>query len=234
MPYRRTYKRKENPYKKRVRVYGRAGKQLYKDVMYLKSIVNAEPKYFQQGLIKQLDDNGTVDSLCNIAQGDGVNNRDGTSVLPRFLTIQASVKKNLNASAVDFETVKILIFRYWGEQTTSAPSVTIADILQDGDCLSFLNDDNTGKRKDRERRIELARSKFFTIDKVNRTSYTFKINIEVNGMSKQHKDHIKYRSNATEDPVSGGFYFLMISDVSNTDLYKSDLDFRSKLTFYDN
>lgn len=208
--------------------------RLSKDVMYLKSIMNSEPKYHLLQLGIGLDDAGRIDSLSNIPQGDTHIQRNANSVLPRYLSIQATFVKNVNASASDFETFKVIIFRYWGEATSAAPNVTPSEVLEQVSHKGFLNDDNTGKRRDRERRIEVHRSMYFTLDKIARTSKNVKINIKVNGPTKAVKDHIKFRSSTTEQPVSGGFYLLTITDNPDISSYKATLDWSSKLVFYDN
>ena len=129
-----------------------------------------------------------------------------------------------------------MLFRYWGEPTDTPTVPTAADLLVSTGTqfapMSQLNDNNTGRRGDRERRIEVLRNEICTLDKVADTSLFFDWNIEVNGPSVQNKEHIKFNSLATATPVSGGFYLLFISDQSvSTDMayYVS-----SRLVFYDN
>lgn len=228
MPKRKT---KENPYKKRVRVYGGAGRLLAKDLMYLKTVINSEMHHFTQPLTRDLDDVGTVEPLNIIAQGDGVINRTGTSILPRFQSINFYITKNL--AGPNHEAFRVIVFRYWGEASSVIPSVSVSEVLQDVNCLSFLNDDNTGSKGDRERRIEVHKSVLFTLDNVATTSRTFKWNITVNGLAKNIKDHIKYRSSNEEQPISGGFYMLIISDNSSF-ANKSEINLNAKINFYDN
>ena len=71
MPYRR--RRKRGPVAKRAKIYGRAGYQLYKDISYLKTLVNSEAHYFTAATSNNIDSVGTIQSLNQVAVGDGTN-----------------------------------------------------------------------------------------------------------------------------------------------------------------
>ncbi len=231
MPYRRNYK-KRGPVSKRVNVYGKAGVQLYRDVKYLKTLVNAELHHHIFGYSNNIDSNGAIQSMNNVPSGDSDSDRTGTSVLPRFMSVRLHVNKAI--SGPTHETVRVIIFRYWGAATSSAPVLSnISTILNTNDPLAYLQEENTGSKGDRERRIEVHKSKIFTLDQVSDTSRTYNWNIVVNGPDKQIKDHIKYRSQTTEQPISGGFYMLVITDNA-TGSNKSSINLRTKLGYYDN
>lgn len=210
-------------------------KQQYKanlDIRYLKSIINSELHEFHYNTSNNINAaTPVVLGINQVAQTDTTSGRTGNSIMPRYQQIHLNVNKKL--SGVDHETFRVIVFRYWGETTSAAPSVTISEVLRDSDPRSFLNPDNTGAKRDRERRIEVHKSKLFTLDTVSDTSRTWKWNINVNGTNVTDKQHIKYRTNTTEDPVSGGFYIAFVSDNPNaTNL--SSYQFYSKLSFYDN
>jgi len=231
-----TYKGVKQGAKKRGRVYGRAGYQLYRDINYLRTLVNSELNSHQEVNTNNIDSTGEITNLDSIPQGDGENSRTGNSVLPRFLSVNININKKIAAGVIDHETFRLILFRYWGEQTSAAPSVTVAEILDSFSAIgprSFLNEDNTGRKGDRERRIEVLKSKLFTLDNVAQTSRTWKWHIEVNGVNVQRKEHLKYRSSSTENPISGGFYILIISDNA-TGANKSSFNLHSKLNFHDN
>lgn len=220
---------------KRWKTYGKASGQLFHDVMYLKSVINSELHNIITFSSGNVDDNGKMISLANVPQDDSVNGRTGTSLLPRYLSINATFE----AGQADYSTFRLMIFRYWGESTDTAPSVQITDILSTSQPLSFLNDNNIGSRGDRERRIEVHKSKIVSLqnqDKGSNTTRVYKFNIEVNGPRKETKDHIKYRSGSTEQPVSGGFYILILSDTDSSDETSKKIKYtiNSKLNFYDN
>ncbi len=231
MPYRKKYNGKQNggrvSYQRNN--YALINKLTF-DMKYMKTLVNAEMHNFTLATANNFSDSGIIISLNDIPDGDAINNRTGTSVLPRYQSINLEVFKKLDGP--DHEVMRVLVFRYWGEETSSNPAVTISEVLQSVVPLSFLNDDNTGKRGDRERRIEVHKSKIFTLDNVASTSRTWKWNIEVNGMNKKIKDHLKFRTGSTEQPVSGGFYILFLSD--NDTVNESGFQLNAKINYYDN
>lgn len=237
MPYKKNYRRNGNgyhPIAKRVNTYGRAGYQLYKDVSYLATLINSEMHSFQLATSNNIDSVGRTESMNIIPQGNGENERTGNSVLPRYQSINIHVNKAIAGPA--HETFRVILFRYWGEATSAAPVVTVGEILDSFGAigpLNFLNEDNTGKRGDRERRIEIHKSKLFTLDQVADTSRTWKWNIEVNGMNKKVKDHVKFRSDVLESPVSGGFFLLFISDNA-TGSNKASFGIQCKINYHDN
>lgn len=222
--------------RKRYNVYAPAVKQLASDVMYLKGLVNAEPKSHVVNTSGNHDYNGTVYSLCGIAQGDGSNNRDGNRILPRYLSLYIHVNQIAATAGHSRTTHRMIIFRYWGENPNATPSVTATDVLSvtgtQYSPVSHLNDKITGPRGDRTRRIEILRNEFFTLDTVSNTSKDFQYNIEMNGKSKNNKEHIEFRSSVFEDPISGGVYILYTND--NATATDQGIWIGSRLTFYDN
>lgn len=219
--------------KKRFNVYYPAARQLASDVMYLKGLINSEPKYHIVQSANNFSYNGTVISLSSIPQGDDTTNRDGNMVLPRYLSI------NLLLGSTDGNTdpvrVRCILFRYWGEATSSTPSVSVSEILSTVGSsyapYSHLNDDNTGARGDRQRRIEVLKSKLVSFDNCAVLNRIYKWNIVMNGNNKK-KEHIKFVGSSTGEPVSGGLYILFISDLILST--EAKYQFESKLTFYDN
>lgn len=222
--------KKRNPVKKRVRIYGKAGTQLYKDVMYLKGLINSEPKYHIVQSSNNFNYNGIIVSLSNIPSGGGVNDRDGNSVLPRYLNINLVLGATNTAS--DPAVLRMLLFRYWGESTNVAGTVTVAEILSTTGTVyapySHLNDDNVGAKGDRQRRIEILNSEFAVFDLVEKRQIAHTLNYVMN--AGEPKEHIKWNSSTTAEPVSGGLYMLFIGDTITNSKYTIE----SKLTFYDN
>lgn len=234
--YKRTYRPRRyvkkyyaRPAPSRWSVYGGAGKQLVKDVMYLKTLINSEPHNHYVSSANNFSYNGIIVSLSDVVQGDTSNHRSGNRVLPRW----ANVRWWVNAGTAG-QFVRVILFRYWGESTSAAPSVTVAEVLKTvGNQfapLSHLNDDNTGPKGDRARRIEVLRSELFTIDSVERNTMCGSWDVEMNGMGVSKKEHMEWRSSTTEDPTSGGVYALFITNTATNASYALE----SKLTFYDN
>lgn len=219
-------------FRKRWNVYMPAIKQLGNDVMYMKGLINSEPQAFVVQRQQFFSYNGFVESLCNIPTGDQYGNRTGNRILPRYISINLHIRKTTAGSA--HNTIRFMILRSWIDNANAVGSLVASEVLQTTGSLfapvSHLNDDITGPRGDRNRRIEVLRSKQITFDAINYNAYNKQFNIELNGGQK--KEHIEFVDSSTNQPNSGGIYLLFISDVINT----TDVQytFESKLTYYDN
>lgn len=232
MAYRKFVKRAYPVVAKRARVYVPAVKQLASDVMYLKGLINSEPKYHIVNNYSTFDYNGVIVSLSSIQQTTQVNARDGNMVLPRFHSLNMIFGASNTATTP--VSIRYIVFRYWGESTNLAGAVTVPEILWTTGSmyapLSHLNDDITGSKGDRQRRIEILKSEILSCDLVQNRTLTRQLNFVMNNTEK--KEHIKWNSAATAEPVSGGIYALFISDSAT--LADSFYKIESKLTFYDN
>jgi len=210
--------------------YGAAGLQLARDVMYLKTLINSEPHNHYVQSANNFSWNGIIVSLSDVPAGDSDQERTGTRVLPRFLNV------NWRATWAGQNTVvRVMLFRYWGEASSDgAPAVTVAEVLRTSGTqfapYTHLNDDNTGPRGDRDRRIEVLRSVLLNLDGVARQSEVCNWDVNVNGMAVNKKEHIDYTDMDTHQPISGGFYMLFIGNVADNASYHLE----SKLVFYDN
>lgn len=224
--------------RKRYRVYAPAVKQLASDVMYLKGLINSEPKNVYYTNNGTFDYNGVIINLSDTTQGDGAESRDGNRILPRYLQIKGHIRKNISGTPADHVTVRYVLFRWWGESpnATGVPPIP-ADVLKDvGNAFaptSFLSPQITGQKGDRNRRIEVIRTGIVSLDRINVNSYDFSENVEVNsGKSKKPKEHIEYYSNASTVPTSGGFFMLFISDSAVAS--ETNYHVNGHLTWYDN
>lgn len=240
MSYRsRGYKKKENPVSRRARIYGPAVGQLAKDVAYLGSLVNSEPHYHLVQISNNFSYLGSVIQLSTVPVGDLSINRTGTRILPRFLNLKGYVSTTSLTTRTDPINVRVIIFRWYGESTGSgsvaipSASSVLATTGTQFAPLSPLNDDVTGPRGDRIRRIEVHKSMDILIDNIGGTpAVPFDCNITVNNPGSRNKEHMQFLSSVTESPVSGGFYALFISDDSvGTQVHYK---LYSKLVFYDN
>lgn len=213
-------RRKKNGFQKRAKVYGKAGKQLYKDVMYLKSLVNSELHYTYGTYTGQaISSSGSVFHLSAIPQDDTNYGRSGNSVMPRYL----SVIVNLLAQEVD--TVRLLIFR-WKDNSTP----TISDLFENPSVpvYSPMNDNITGNARDRK--IDIIKSKLMLMDKTDRDGFLYKKTFDLNPPAKQIKDHVRFDDTATTAPL-GGIYMVL---VGRQPTLTTNFDGMHKLSFHDN
>lgn len=211
-------------------VYGSAGRQLARDVMYLKTLINSEPHNHYVQSANNYNYTGIIVSLSDVPVGDASTERTGNRLLPRYLNVNWRVTWS-GATTM----ARVILFRYWGEATDdAAPVVTVDAVLRSSGTqyapLTHLNDDNTGPRGDRDRRIEVLRNVLFDLDGVKQISEVCNWDVEVNGMNARKKEHIDYTNASTLQPISGGFYMLFIQNVVTNGSYVLE----SKMTFYDN
>lgn len=131
MPYKKKYYRRRRRYTRRPRsrwsTYGAAGKQLWKDVKMLKSIVNVEEKYHDNTLTTTTTDNIQKAELNLIPRGDGAQERDGREVKAIKFMATGSIKHN--SSGNPSQTVRLLVVcRVQNPDTNSG--IIVTDILQ--------------------------------------------------------------------------------------------------------
>jgi len=240
-PYKKAYSR-PNPISKRVNVYGPAAMQLVKDVAYLGSLINSEPKYYTTVMNNNFNWSGLIFAVSAIPQGSTLTSRDGNMVLPRYLNLKFRIKKAVTlpvASTIDSVTYRLIIFRYWGSQANTAtapvPSDILTNISDQNAPMSFLDDDITGAKGDRQRRIEILKSDMVTLDTVQQTHMDYDLNFQMNGPKTTAKQHLKFVGSATATPGSGGIYILVIGN-NDPATSPNEIAFNglSKLVFYDN
>lgn len=222
--------------KRRANVYVPAVRQLASDVMYLKGLINSEPKLHGVNASNNFDLNGLIISLCDVPTGDTGINRDGNRILPRYLNIKFHVNRNLSTPTNAHTTVRYIIFRWWGESPNAAgiapvPGDVLSIVGSPYAPMSQLNSSVTGSKGDRNRRIEVHRSGMFTLDSVSKTSFDEEFNITLNGGNKP-KEHIEFYDSTTNPPTSGGFFIMFIND--NLTSVDAAFYLTSRLTFYDN
>lgn len=224
MPQQRKGKRYTG--KRRFQNYSRGGKQLYKDVMYLKSLINSELHYDYASYTNQtINTSGQMYHLSAIPQDDTNYGRSGNSVMPRYLQVQIRLECDIADSATD--TIRLVIFR-WKDNSTP----TVANLFENSSMpvYSPLNDEISGNVKDRK--IDIIKNKVFLVgvNAVNNGTVFYKKVMDLNPPGKQIKDHIKFSDTSTTAP-QGGIYMLLIGrQPINTSIFEG----MHKLSFHDN
>lgn len=220
-------KQKKNRYsgKRRFQNYHRGGKQLYKDVMYIKSLVNSELHYDYASYTNQnISSTGSIYHFSAIAQGDTNAQRSGNTCLPRYLNLVFTLH---NTEGNVFDVVRMLIFR-WKDNSTP----TIADVFENASMpvYSPLNDNISGNSKDRQ--IDVIKNKIFLTggESPSNGGLLYKKVIDLNPPSKTVKDHIKFNDAATTDEVGGIYMILVGRQPVNFTIFEG----MHKLSFHDN
>lgn len=236
-PYKRAYtKRRYIPRAPRSRysTYSAAGSQLWKDVMYLKSIVNVELKAFSTYINPApIDAAGSVFHLSAVSIGDSYNNRDGDSILPKYMNIHIDFKKSFDALATATECIRVIIFR-WKDQ--SSPGVTnILDNNVTTNYLSHYQRTSKGHNRD-DRTMYLLMDKQFCLNKTDMPQVdikkNFKFNVPKPGIL---QDHIKFNDTSTSAPMNG-IYILAIAETpqASGSALKITMEVNNLLRFTDN
>ena len=236
MPYRKTTKKNSIYQYPRRQLYWAAGKQLARDVTYLKSIVNAECKSHERTGIVYADDAGELFHVSNIALGDTHETRDGDVILPRYLTLKYLIKKSTNGQAPNVELLRMVLF-IWHNNTTPL----VAGVLESADVMSFYQRVTSGAKGD-SREFTILSDKKITLDKDNRQIRYMQLNKQLNrnGVEKRvgaarRSMHIKYNGTNTTEEMNG-IYLLIIAETPTgvSDDVKTEVEVHSSLKYYDN
>lgn len=139
MPYRKNYRRRT--YRKRPITYRQIGSKLWKDVQYLKSIVNVERKHLEQASSTTSSTTAAFILLNGCAPGDTGETRDGQSIKVSAVFLRYTLIQN--ASATSGTVNRLILFM---DKQCNGAAPTAADILDSSaNVLSPLNINN-GKR----------------------------------------------------------------------------------------
>jgi len=91
----------------------------------IRKFINIEEKYLDTGVTHTPDQNGSVTSITQMAQGTTVNTRVGNSIRVQHLSLLG--RATVNSSVTTFSVVRVILFRDMEGQGT-AP--TAADLLE--------------------------------------------------------------------------------------------------------
>jgi hypothetical protein len=112
MPYKRRYNRKYRKRKRgRKKIYGDAAGQLWKDVKYLKGLVNTETKFVSNSIGPTTVQNTSWQNeyISGLTQGDEYFQRDGNSV--RVKKISANIKIENLGLGNTAQTIRLILVR---------------------------------------------------------------------------------------------------------------------------
>lgn len=220
----RDYKKKKSRsvFGKRGRIYGKAGYQLAKDVMYLKSVINSELHYYVHTISSlSVSSTGGIVHLTPIGVGDTAILRTGDSILPKYLNVKFNIH---NANAGQRDTCRVIFFM-WKEMTT--PSIT--DILHSASPYAHYAVNSTGVRRDRL--INVLYDKTFTV--VNGTAkenVSAKCDLQMNRPGVKQPVHIKYAGTGTTNEMNGIYMAVIGLEPTNYSLMNGE----AKFQYYDN
>lgn len=134
--YRRNYRNRRRRYRRYPRkklTYGRIGRKIYRDVSYLKNMINTEFK--SEDVVTTINPDNTAGSsgsrtlLNALTRGDTIDTRDGRQV--RFKSVQVNINSVINTSATDTRVFVALVIDKQPNQ--NAP--TYAQVFDQGQAM---------------------------------------------------------------------------------------------------
>lgn len=129
---------------KRGSIYGAAGQQLWKDVKWLKSLINVEKKVFDSTSTGQTPSNsGAMYWLSGITTGTAYNQRTGMVVKASNISMRLNCAVNASATSATFTQLRVILFINKSLNHGQTPAAS--DILQSLNTpMSPYNLDNVG------------------------------------------------------------------------------------------
>lgn len=200
---------------KRYKIYSKAGYQLYKDVMRLKSLINVEHKYNDITGATTISQTWAAVLLNGIAQGDTTITRDGSSQKAMSHLLRLYLKMNASATATRIRVI-LVRFKPAHEQSSSV----VANMFESStDIQSPLN-----KNYARDYKIYMDKTYALTVAKQE--------SININKYMPL-KFHTRYSgTGATYASVAENQYWIMFISDEATNLPTYDL--YSRFNFIDN
>lgn len=218
MPYRRRYNRKRVMSKRpsRWKIYKQAGSQLWRDVKYLKSVINVEYKNVDNSATAQSPTTTPIFMLLNgVATGTDSTDRTGDSV--KFVSILFRVRMILNINT-NQTIIRLMIVR---DKQPNTAIFTQADLL--ASTTAILSP------------INLANGKRFKV-MIDRT-VKLDTNNEEKSMNifKKMKLHTRYgtNTNGIASINTNSIYFIIWSDQAAAGTAPL-CEWYSRLRFIDN
>lgn len=235
MAYRKTGYRKRG-YRKRASMYKKQpvwkrmvgiGKELYtsynkgplgyalKQLSYIRGLINSETKYHDTNTsVAPTSGAASVTNMTLCAQGDTIDNRNGNSVLAKYLVLRLNYVMNTLDTTVN---IRCVIFVDKENANGTAP--VIGDIIQGGLYNGPINKVN-GKR------FAVLRDWSIVLNTGGNASKTDKIYIPLKGL------HVKYDGTtaAQGDASENHCYLAFVTNSGNA----SAVDFFTRFGFHDN
>lgn len=209
----RRYYRKPPP--TRGEIYGKAGSQLYKDVMTLKNLINVEFKVKDTTFADSVTTSSNITLLNGLTTGDDISNRDGRQV--RFKSFQIKGSLDINAAGSDAIVRMILFIDKAPHGTTVSPHTLLINPATINGLRSLQN----------RKRFVILRDKTFALS--------------INGVRTRHFDmyvplDMKTIYNASSagtiaDMDANALYIMLVSDTAAAN---PTFNAEARLRFIDN
>lgn len=191
---------------------------LARSVGTIMSMINTEKKYIDTSYLNQpIDNTGSTFWLTSIAQGDNDSQRNGNQLLASDLTVRYTLGINSNWTVPCTYRVAVIVDKEFDAGTF--PS--IAQLFEDStNPLSSIN-------RDYSKRFVMIKSAVYVLNTTSNPSVSDKLYVKT-------PYHIFYdgATNTSADAKENQIFLVVWSDNDNID--QSNLNFYSRLNYYDN
>lgn len=201
MPYykRRTYNRR--PFNKRRKptrwqTYSRAGIQLYRDVKYLKNLLNVEYKVRDQALSGNADGTAQYTQCVNaIGSGDDKSNRDGRQIRVKYGSLRFVAQQD--ATITNEEFLRVIVFKDLQNDATGYTT-----------SLLTSNSINAPYNTDEMQRFKVYVDKVYKFNPLESNTKFIKMNFKFG-----FKTRYNSTSGSSSDISTNGLYIMFVSDA---------------------
>lgn len=196
---------------------GQAAYGAMRGVNMMRGIVNSEKKRFDFALSFTPSNIGSIQNLSLITAGDDANNRQGNSILAKYMTFQYIIRQAATAIATD---IRILIIT---DTQNQGVDPTLAQILQftiaNTNITSPINIDNT-------QRFTVLMDHRHSISNTGAKSLTRKYYKSLNF-------HMRFTGVLSSDYNKNAIYLVLISN-EGAGATAPTFEGSSRIVFYDN
>lgn len=206
MPYaKKNYRKKRNYRRRKTNLCSLVRRQIQR-------YVRPEKKHTEQNVVNNvaLTTAGVVRNICEVAQGDGIQTRDGNAIQVKSWY----VRETYTATAECL--VRIMLFVDKQQEGATNPAVTdVLDQTYSNNILAPLNESNFG-------RFSILVDKIISIDPASKGTIFHKIYKRLN-------QSVRYIGINSTDIGKNGLYMLHVTDTASTVTCNS----KGRLTFTD-
>lgn len=184
----------------------------YKGYKMIRGIVNSEMHYTDVQIVSGVQTStGSVTLINQVAQGDDITTRTGSSILCKYIVVKYSIVMSAAATAT---TVRIGVVIDNNNQGT-APA--FSDIWETGDMTSFKTINN-------QKRFVMLRDQTFDMSINGQQNYTGTWYIPIN-------QHLRYNGTGASQVLSPSLWMTLDSTEATN---APALTIRARTAFYDN
>lgn len=184
----------------------------------LKGIINSEKKKYDNAMVAaaSLDVNGQLLFNCqSIAQGDGIGQRTGNSILVKHL----SVRGTFFLGSVLQNAISHIFVIQDNQQIGDTPPA-FSDIFTQVNGHPLMNSNNVG-------RFQILASKCVSLQAGSNISIPYSVDLPLD-------HHIRFNGATATDLQKGGLFVVALSDLAVGSAHKPTFYGWTRLTYYDN